>query len=147
MADLDSGAELMAFADELRQGARLVQRESRKIAARAGVQIKREAVKNLRAQQSGRGSQGRSSLWRLPKSISYDLAETGDGWMVEVGPDQAISGLGEGVELGSRNHAPMPFLFPAFAVESENVEAAADALINRAFFRGHDQLLADLGPE
>jgi hypothetical protein len=147
VADLNGGAELMAFADELRQGARLVQRESRAIATRAGVQIKRDAVKNLRAQQSGRGSQGRSSLWRLPKSISYDVTESGDGWMVEVGPDQSISGLGEGVELGSRHHAPMPFLFPAYEAEIEKVEAAADALINRAFFRGHDQALADLGPE
>lgn len=138
-------SELMAFADELRSGARLVERESRKIASRAGVQIKRQAVKNLRAQQAGRGSQGRSSLWRLPLSITYDLTDTGTGWSVEVGPDQAISGLGEGVELGSRHHAPMPFLFPAFADEGPNVEAAAEAVVNRAFFRGHDQMLAESG--
>lgn len=147
MTDLSDVSELTAFADELRLGAKLVNRESRKIASRAGLEIKRAAVKNLRAQQSGRGSHGRSSLWRLPLSITYDLDETGDGWSVEVGPDQSISGLGEGVEFGSRHHAPMPFLFPAFTAESPKVEEAADAVINRAFFRGHDQALADLGPE
>lgn len=107
--------DLHAIAKYLRGGDRRMTQAVKPVVVKAAVNIKQDAVRTLKA-QTGR------SLHRLPASISYDITAAGMG--AEIGPDQAISGLGVGVELGSRHHAPIPFMFPASDVEEPRFEAA-----------------------
>ena len=108
--------DLRDLARYFRGGAERMERAVKPTVVKAAVNVKTDAVRNLRAQSSGR------SLHRLPAAIGYDITAGGLG--AEIGPDQAVSGLGVGVELGSRNHAPMPFLFPASDVEEPRFESA-----------------------
>lgn len=113
-------SELTEFAAKLRHVGTEIAVESRKVVTKAAMNIKKDSRITLSSQLGGRSS----SLAWLPISISYDIT-SGDGeTFAEVGPDQSISGLGRGVEFGSRNHAPIPFMVPAFDRESPKFEEA-----------------------
>jgi glycine cleavage system pyridoxal-binding protein P len=123
-------SELRQFGADLREAAALAAAEARRAVTKAGVNIKRDARANLRAQ----GVTLNSSLSWLPVAVSYDIESPGDGVTdVVVGPDQAISGLGVGVEFGSSHHAPMPFLHPAFDAEVPRFNEAVDTAVLGAF--------------
>lgn len=117
-------SELAAFAKELRASGAEVVRKAPGVVKRGALNIKNDAKKNL-----GR----HKTLRMLPGAITYDVTESAAGVEAEIGPDQAISGLGVGVEFGSVHHAPMPFLHPAFDAESPKFEAAAEILVVGAF--------------
>lgn len=107
--------ELRAIARYFRGGDERMTKAVKPTVAKAANNIKKDAVSTLRS-KTGR------SLHRLPAAISYDITAGGLG--AEIGPDQAKSGLGVGVELGSVNHAPIPFMFPAADAEEPRFEAA-----------------------
>lgn len=70
---------------------------------------------------------------RLPwytKAITSQVVKLPAGLTVmEAGPEQSISGLGVGIELGSRNTHPLPHLFPAFAAVWPTTLAELDAVV------------------
>jgi hypothetical protein len=123
--------DLVNFANDLRAGGKVLSTEGRAVVSKGGMNIKTGARRALRSQLSG----ARTSLWWLEPSITYDppLRFGRHGWQTEVGPDQAISGLGLGTEEGSRHHAPMPFMAPSTHTEEPKFYAASDALMVKAY--------------
>lgn len=122
--------DLTDFAKMLRAAGPVIRSEGQKTVSKAGMNIKTGAKRALRAQLSG----GRTSLWWLEPSITYDpVRSTGREFYTEVGPDQSISGLGLGTEEGSRHHGPMPFMRPATEEEDPKFAAATDALMVKAY--------------
>jgi len=67
----------------------------------------------------------------LPNAISYDLERApGGGWVAEIGPDKhrRQGPLGNVIEFGTINNAPIPGGLPALDVETPRFERAlADA--------------------
>lgn len=113
-------SEIRKFVEDLHDATVKAAAESRKVVTKAAQNIKTDARKTLRSQTKS------GSLDWLTVATSYDIT-SGDGeTYAEIGPDQSISGLGRGVEFGSRNHAPMPFLVPAFEREDSKF---MDALV------------------
>lgn len=86
-------------------------REIRQVVSRGGVQIKRAWA----ARWSGHWH-----IKDLPRAISYDLDPVPGGWEAEVGPDKnrKQGPLGNLIEFGSVNSAPMPGGVPALDAEA-----------------------------
>lgn len=122
-------SDLTRFAADLRAGAHEVRGGVHGVVSKAGLNVKNDARKNLKSSHH----RPTSVPWLVNRgAITYDLEriET-QGWETEVGPDQAISGLGRGVEYGSQHHAPMPFLIPAFNDEAPKFEEASGNLLDK----------------
>lgn len=67
----------------------------------------------------------------LPKAINYDVTREGDNISGEVGPDKTKrqGPLGNLIEYGSENNAPIPGGLPAIAAEEPKLlNALADLL-------------------
>lgn len=114
-------SEVDAFAAALDAAAAAIPAAGAAVVAKGALNIKTDAKANLGQHRT---------LWRLPGAITYDIETVGGVTMAEIGPDQDISGLGMGTEMGSVHHAPMPFLHPAFDAEVPRFEVAADALLD-----------------
>lgn len=123
--------DLKKFAAELRGSATAAAAASRKVVTKGAQDIKTDSRKLLRAQMNRHGR--RSSLDWLPVAITYDITSGDAVTEAEIGPDQAISGLGLGTEYGSVHHAPMPFMGPAFDMEAPKFEAALEDAVLKAF--------------
>lgn len=121
-------SSLTEFAGELdRAGAQVVLLADG-VVKKGALNIKKDAQARLRAQLSQP-----TSIPRLVNAISFDMISVVGVAGAEIGPDQAKSGLGVGVELGSVHHAPMPFLFPALDAEGPRFLAAAETIVAQAF--------------
>ena len=75
----------------------------------------------------------------LPKAINYDVTRHGDNVGGEVGPDKTKrqGPLGNIIEFGTENNAPIPGGLPAIAAEEPKLlNALADLLENLLAGRG-----------
>lgn len=121
MAD-NSAAELRAIATYIRGAQARVQSNVKPVVAKAAVNVK-TMQRTLLA--------GTKSNVRLIRAVSYDL--TNGGFGAEIGPDQAISGLGLGREFGSSNTGPRPFVLPSADVEEPKFLEAVEKAFGDAW--------------
>lgn len=70
--------------------------------------------------------QGLAHAPSLPSAVSYDITTSGLGVAAEIGPDKAKrqGALGNLLEYGSVNNAPIPALNPALDAEEPRYVAA-----------------------
>jgi hypothetical protein len=70
-------------------------------------------------QDARRRIDGHPSAVHYPNSIDYDVDRTVLGFRAEIGPDKARTqgALGNILEYGTRNNAPLPHLGPALEAE------------------------------
>lgn len=124
MAKVDV-SEVLQYASQLDHAVPNLEPEFERITERGANNIVRDSRGFLRLYSRGR------YLKHYPKSINYDMDSP---LAAEIGPDQSKpqGGMGTGVELGSRNTAPMPHMFPALAKEEPRYQ---DAIL-RAYVRG-----------
>jgi hypothetical protein len=75
----------------------------------------------------------------LPKAINYDVTREGDTVSGEVGPDKTKrqGPLGNIIEYGTENNAPIPGGLPAVAAEEPRLEKALADLMEE-LLGGHD---------
>jgi hypothetical protein len=83
--------------------------EAKKVCGQGSLNIKRDAKRAIRA------ATHYGYLPHYPKSITYEVTDSGTVVRSEIGPDAAKrqGGLGRLLELGSQNNAPIPHLIPA----------------------------------
>lgn len=118
-------SEVYQYANQLEHAITNLEPTFEKITERGANNIVRDSRATLRLYIRGR------YLKHYPKSINYNM----DGPLAaEIGPDASKpqGRMGTGVELGSRNTAPMPHLFPALDKEEPRYR---DQLL-RAYVRG-----------
>jgi hypothetical protein len=96
------------------------------VLAKAGLNIKTGAVRRV---------SGHAHLPAYPHAISYDVTHGFGGPSVDVGPDKGRGqgALGNLVEFGSVNNAPIPHLAPELDIEAAKTEVALDALLGKLF--------------
>lgn len=77
---------------------------------------------------------GHAHLPAYPFSISYDITESADGAEGEIGPDKGASQgpLGNIVEFGTRNNAPLPHLGPALEQNADDLERGVEIAVAQA---------------
>jgi len=95
--------------------------QARKVVARGSVQIKKGAQQRIA---------GHPHAPAYPRSIGYDQYET-PGWLrSQIGPDKLKrqGALGNILELGTTNNAPLPHLGPAADEEAPKFERAVGDL-------------------
>lgn len=81
---------------------------------------------------------GHRYVKQYPNSITYDLHALGSTVSAEIGPDKSKpqGPLGNILEFGTSNNAPMPHLIPAFEAELPNTELWLAKAAQDAFFAG-----------
>lgn len=113
---------------EFRDAPRALQRETKAVIKRTAVEIKRDAIQRVRAGTSA----GRSYLPHYPKSITFDLEDS--GMTAIIGPDSSMlqGGMGRGVEFGSARTAPIPHMLPAADKQDEPMRRYLLAALRKA---------------
>lgn len=98
---------------DLRKAAEQVVDDAKKVAGRAGMNVKKDAQRIIRA------ASHHGYLPHYPRAISYDVTASGTLVSVEIGPktEKPQGGLGPLLENGSVNNAPIPHLSPALDLE------------------------------
>lgn len=78
---------------------------------------------------------GHSHIPHLPSAISYDMRRHAQDLEWEIGPDKnkRQGPLGNLIEFGSRNNAPIPGGLPALEREAPRFEAALEDALAKAF--------------
>ena len=115
--------QLEDFARDLDNAETLVRAEVRKVVAKGALNIKTDAKKRI-----GRGPY----LPGYANSIGYDTRERTTEISAEIGPDKDKNQgpLGNILDYGTPNRAPIPHLGPALAAEDPRLEKAiGDAVI------------------
>lgn len=89
--------------------------ETRKVVAKASLNIKNDAKKKI---------SGLAHAPHYPRAIGYDTAVAGTKVTSEIGPDKRKpqGALGNILEYGSVNNAPLAHLGPALDFEVPNLE-------------------------
>lgn len=114
-------AEVAAVADILVKAAGVAPVEARKVVAKGALNIKTDARRRV------------SGLAHAPSysnSITFDSHETATGGWAEIGPDKSKrqGALGNLIEYGSVNNAPIPHMAPAAEAETPKFEKAMEDL-------------------
>jgi hypothetical protein len=114
-------APLAALAKDLDAAAALVTIDLRAVVKRGAVNIKKDWRS---AAKRSAGAHGK----HYPRSIDFDLSETGDLIEAEIGPNTALpqGGMGRGFEYGSINTSPKPDGAKALAAEEPRFVAACE---------------------
>lgn len=91
--------------------------QARKVVSRGSVQIKKDAQRRIR---------GHPHAPAYPRSIGYDEYSTPSWLRSQIGPDKLKrqGALGNILELGTVNNAPIPHLGPAADEEAPKFERA-----------------------
>lgn len=89
--------------------------EARKVIAKAALNIKKDAQKKI---------SGVAHAPHYPRAIGYDTAISGTTVSAEIGPDKnkRQGALGNILEYGTSNNAPLAHLGPALDYEAPNLE-------------------------
>jgi hypothetical protein len=71
-------------------------------------------------------------------SITYDVTPSAEGAEAEIGPDKGLpqGALGNLIEFGSRNNAPMPHLAPALERNAADLEEGVTKAVLQALGLG-----------
>lgn len=128
---------------DLRAAVEHVVEDGKKVAGRAGLNVKKEAQRIIRAHSP------RGYLPHYPRAISYDVSAAGTVISVEIGPrsDRLQGGLGPYIEEGTVNNAPVPHLAPALDLEEHAFYSYLEDLAERLLEgkRGEDGPVTDPG--
>lgn len=102
-----------------------VQRESRGVLQKGALNVKMDAQKF---------ASGLAHAPHYPSSITYDTRITAHGIVAEIGPDKSRTqgALGNILEYGTSNNAPITHLGPALDREGPNLEKALADLAAKA---------------
>jgi hypothetical protein len=112
--------DLETWIRDLEHAAATVEDRSEKVVSKGALNVK----KAWRARW-----EGYAHIPDLPRAVTYDLDRAGDGISAEIGPDKDLKQgpLGNLIEFGSVNNAPIPGGLPALAAEEPRfVNAVAD---------------------
>ena len=94
--------------------------------ARASVGIVKRGAQNVKtdAQQRIRSQLRYGHARRYPSAITYDVTTSGSRVVAEIGPDKdrPQGALGNLLEFGSANNAPLPHVMPAGEAEAPKTE-------------------------
>ena len=95
--------------------------ESRKVVERGSMNIK----KDWRQRWTGH-----PHIKRLPFAVTYDIFGEIGGWRGQIGPDKTKpqGPLGNVIEFGTENNAPIPGGLPALEAEAPKFEKALQDL-------------------
>lgn len=106
-------AELDALADVLADSFDRTMDAAVRVTKRGAQNIKKDAIARITAATPG------PYVTSYPRSISYDIDESGTEVTAEIGPDKdrPQGALGNLLEFGSAKNAPLPHLGPAFEDE------------------------------
>lgn len=110
-----TAAGLKEWRGVLEEAATDVVPEARKVVARASLNIKKDAQRKI---------SGLAHAPHYPRAIGYDTAVSGTRVTSEIGPDKnkKQGALGNLLEYGSVNNAPLAHLGPALDYEVPNLE-------------------------
>ncbi|MFE7609245.1 hypothetical protein [Streptomyces celluloflavus] len=83
-----------------------------RMTSRQAVEVSARRIK----EDARRRISGHPHLPHYPHSITYDLRSSAAGPWAEIGPDKSRTQgpLGNVIEFGTRNNAPIPHIGPAF---------------------------------
>lgn len=121
----DGANGLEALAADLDRGAAVAPKEARKVVQKGALNIKNDWRKRW---------SGLSHAPAVGRAVSYDTVETPTGATAEIGPDKdrPQGPLGNLLEYGSVNNAPIPGGQPALQQERPRFEKALEDLAARA---------------
>lgn len=119
---MSGASDLNDLAADLLRAAETVPDRAERVVSRGALNIKRDA----RARISGHPRH----LPHYPSSITYDIDRAGSSVTASIGPDKDLTQgpLGNLIEYGSVNNAPIPHLAPAHDAEEPRFVAAAGDL-------------------
>lgn len=122
-------SELRAWMTTLDEAVERAPDEVRRVAQKAALNIKTD----WRIRWSGH-----PHYPALPSAITYDTTVSDAGVEAEIGPDKSRpqGPLGNLIEFGSRNNAPLPGGLPALQAEEPRTAAAIEALAERLLAGG-----------
>lgn len=78
---------------------------------------------------------GHKYLPHYPRTITYDVKATAEGFEGEIGPDKSLRGqapFGAFLEYGSVHNAPLPHLGPALDANAEDLVTGIEIAISQA---------------
>lgn len=115
---------LAEFADSLGVAADKLMDEAKPVVSKGCLNIKNDARRRV---------DGYAHLPQYPRSITYDVTRTGGVVTGEVGPDKnkRQGPLGNLIEYGSINNAPIPHLAPALDAEEPRFVRALEDMAER----------------
>ena len=110
--------------DALDNAAKVTPEQIRKVVARGALQIKKDWQQRW---------SGHSYIPALPYAVSYDTKLSVGGGSAEIGPDKGRpqGPLGNLIEFGSENNAPIPGGQPALDAEAPRFEKALGDLAEK----------------
>ena len=123
-------SQLIDLAQDLAGAGKRLAREVPKVIKKGANNIKMDARKRYREQA---GAHGKGHAWRYPSTISYDFTTAARKVEAEIGPDKEKpqGALGNLLEFGSANSAPLPHLVPAWEKEIPKTEQALGDVLAR----------------
>lgn len=100
------------------------------VVAKGALNVKNDAKRRVQAGTKGRG---KTHVTAYPYSIGYDLGHVLGASSAIIGPDKdkRQGALGNLLEYGSVNNAPIPHLQPALDAEAPKFEAAIAAAVDK----------------
>lgn len=116
--------DLVRYIAVIDEGARSAVKEVRQVVSRGGLNIKRDAAKAI---------SGLAHAPAYPRSITYDLSQTGDEIAADIGPDKQRrqGALGNVLEYGTLKNPPHPHMLPAADRELPKFGKALEVLAAR----------------
>ena len=110
---------LTELIDDLKSARDRVVEETRKVVARGAYNIKKDVKERW---------SGLAHAPAIPRAVSYDTTVAGTTVSAEIGPDKAKrqGALGNLLEYGSVNNAPIPALGPALDAEEPRFAKALE---------------------
>lgn len=112
-------SELDRWTDVLQQAPAVARKQGRALVSKGSLNIKNEARQN---------APGHEAAKHYPNSIAYDITETAEEIVGEIGPTPGRRqwGLGNLLEYGSAHNPPHPHLEPALDHEEPRFVKAAE---------------------
>jgi hypothetical protein len=125
-------AGLTVDTSDVKRFAALLETAGQAVSKDTAVVIKKGAL-NIKTDAARRAS-GLAHAPAYPRSITFDFAIGLSGPYAEIGPDKdrRQGALGNLLEYGSTNNAPVPHLGPALDAEAPNLERYLEAAVLKA---------------
>lgn len=119
-------SELDRWTDVIQRAPAITRKQGRAVVSKGSLNIKNEARQN---------APGDGHAKHYPASINYDITETADEIMGEIGPAEGRRqwGLGNLLEYGSSHNPPHPHIEPALDHEEPRFLRALDDLAAEPF--------------